>query len=77
VLIEFDEKFNWTTAELPDVRIATSMASWFPIGAFARVERIAGSLAINQLGQLPAVTLVVQTFRPASRSATRWRASTS
>ena len=28
-----------------------------PIGAFARVERTAGSLTINQLGQLPAVTI--------------------
>jgi len=57
VLIEFDEKFNWTTAELPDVRIRNLDGKLVPIGAFARVERIAGSLAINQLGQLPAVTL--------------------
>jgi HAE1 family hydrophobic/amphiphilic exporter-1 len=28
-----------------------------PIGAFAHVERTSGSLTINQLGQLPAVTL--------------------
>jgi hydrophobic/amphiphilic exporter-1 (mainly G- bacteria), HAE1 family len=28
-----------------------------PIGTFARVERTAGSLTINQLGQLPAITI--------------------
>jgi HAE1 family hydrophobic/amphiphilic exporter-1 len=57
VVMEFNDKANWTTAELPDVRIRNSSGKLVPIGAFARVERTAGSLAINQLGQLPAVTL--------------------
>jgi HAE1 family hydrophobic/amphiphilic exporter-1 len=57
VVMEFNEKANWTTAELPDVRIRNSDGKLVPIGAFARVERTAGSLTINQLGQLPAVTI--------------------
>jgi HAE1 family hydrophobic/amphiphilic exporter-1 len=57
VLMEFNEKANWTTAELPDVRIRNNEGKLVPIGAFARIERTAGSLTINQLGQLPAVTL--------------------
>ena len=42
---------------LPDVRIRNASGKLVPIGAFARVERTAGSLTINQLGQLPAVTI--------------------
>ncbi|HEY7548240.1 MAG TPA: efflux RND transporter permease subunit [Hyphomicrobiaceae bacterium] len=57
VVMEFTDKVNWTTAELPDVRIRNAQGKLVPIGAFARVERTAGSLAINQLGQLPAVTI--------------------
>ena len=57
VVMEFTDKINWTTAELPDVRIRNSAGKLVPIGAFARIERTAGSLTINQLGQLPAVTL--------------------
>jgi HAE1 family hydrophobic/amphiphilic exporter-1 len=55
--MEFNDKANWTTAELPDIRIRNSAGKLVPIGAFASVERTAGSLTINQLGQLPAVTL--------------------
>jgi HAE1 family hydrophobic/amphiphilic exporter-1 len=57
VVMEFNDKVNWTTAELPDVRIRNNEGKLVPIGAFARIERTAGSLTINQLGQLPAVTL--------------------
>jgi HAE1 family hydrophobic/amphiphilic exporter-1 len=57
VVMAFNEGLNWTTAELPDVRIRNSEGKLVPIGAFARIERTAGSLTINQLGQLPAVTL--------------------
>jgi HAE1 family hydrophobic/amphiphilic exporter-1 len=57
VVMAFNEGLNWTTAELPDVRIRNNEGKLVPIGAFARVERTAGSLTINQLGQLPAVTL--------------------
>ncbi len=57
VIMEFNDKANWTTASIPDVRIRNSDGNLVPIGAFARVDRTAGSLTINQLGQLPAVTL--------------------
>jgi HAE1 family hydrophobic/amphiphilic exporter-1 len=57
VVMEFNDKANWTTAELPDVRIRNNEGKLVPIGAFARVERTSGSLTINQLGQLPAVTI--------------------
>jgi HAE1 family hydrophobic/amphiphilic exporter-1 len=57
VIMEFNDKANWTTAELPDVRIRNNAGKLVPIGAFASVERTTGSLTINQLGQLPAVTL--------------------
>jgi hydrophobic/amphiphilic exporter-1 (mainly G- bacteria), HAE1 family len=57
VVMAFNEGLNWTTAELPDVRIRNNEGKLVPIGAFARIERTAGSLTINQLGQLPAVTL--------------------
>jgi HAE1 family hydrophobic/amphiphilic exporter-1 len=57
VVMEFTDKINWTTAELPDVRIRNSSGKLVPIGAFARIQRTAGSLTINQLGQLPAVTI--------------------
>ncbi len=57
VVMEFGSKTNWTTSELPDIRIRNSDGKLVPIGAFARIERTAGSLTINQLGQLPSVTL--------------------
>jgi multidrug efflux pump subunit AcrB len=57
VVMEFTDKTNWTTSELPDVRIRNSEGRLVPIGAFARIERTAGSLTINQLGQLPSVTI--------------------
>jgi HAE1 family hydrophobic/amphiphilic exporter-1 len=57
VIMEFSDKILWTTAELPDVRIRNSSGKLVPIGAFAHIERTAGSLTINQLGQLPAVTI--------------------
>jgi hydrophobic/amphiphilic exporter-1 (mainly G- bacteria), HAE1 family len=57
VIMEFTDKANWTTAILPDVRIRNASGKLVPIGAFARVDRTAGSLTINQLGQLPAVTI--------------------
>ena len=69
VVMEFTDKINWTTAELPDVRIRNAQGKLVPIGAFARVERTAGSLTINQLGQLPAVTISFNL--PAGRVARR------
>src|SRR4029079_5176066 len=57
VVMELTDRANWTTALLPDLRIRNLSGKLVPIGAFARVERTAGSLTINQLGQLPSVTI--------------------
>jgi hydrophobic/amphiphilic exporter-1 (mainly G- bacteria), HAE1 family len=57
VIMEFTDKANWTPAILPDVRFRNASGKLVPIGTFARVERTAGSLTINQLGQLPAITI--------------------
>jgi hydrophobic/amphiphilic exporter-1 (mainly G- bacteria), HAE1 family len=57
VVMEFTDKANWTAAILPDVRIRNGAGKLVPIGAFAHIERTAGSLTIDQLGQLPAVTI--------------------
>jgi hydrophobic/amphiphilic exporter-1 (mainly G- bacteria), HAE1 family len=57
VILEFDPKIDWSTADLPDVRIRNNQGKLVPIGAFARVVRTTGVQSINQLGQLPAVTI--------------------
>ena len=71
VVMEFDDKANWTTAELPDVRIRNSDGKLVPIGAFARIERTAG-LADHQPAR-PAAggDDLVQPAGRACRSATR------
>ena len=77
VVMEFSDKTNWTTAELPDVRIRNTAGKLVPIGAFARIERTAGSLTINQLGQLPAVTLSFNLPSGRRPWGMRWQGSTS
>ena len=57
VIVEFDPRIAWSADRLDDVRVAASSGRVVPLSAFARVERVAGPLAINQLGQLPAVTI--------------------
>ncbi len=57
VIVEFDPRIAWSADRLDDVRVAASSGRVVPLSAFARVERVAGPLAINQLGQLPAVTV--------------------
>lgn len=57
VIVEFDPRLPWSADRLDDVRVAASSGRVVPLSAFAHVERVAGPLAINQLGQLPAVTI--------------------
>ncbi|MFZ1430169.1 MAG: efflux RND transporter permease subunit [Geminicoccaceae bacterium] len=57
VIVEFDPRIPWSADRLDAVRVAASSGRVVPLSAFARIERVAGPLAINQLGQLPAVTL--------------------
>ncbi len=57
VILELDPERDWTTAALADIKIRSAAGPLVPLAAFARVERVAGPLTINQLGQLPAVTI--------------------
>jgi HAE1 family hydrophobic/amphiphilic exporter-1 len=57
VIMEYDPSIDWNVGRLPDVRVRTTDGKLVPIGAFARIERTPGALSINQLGQLPAVTI--------------------
>ncbi|HEX8662673.1 MAG TPA: efflux RND transporter permease subunit, partial [Beijerinckiaceae bacterium] len=62
VIAEFDPTLNWTADRLDLVRIrAPANGKLIPLSAFATVERTAGPLSINQLGQLPAVTISFDT----------------
>jgi hydrophobic/amphiphilic exporter-1 (mainly G- bacteria), HAE1 family len=57
VIVEFDPRIPWSAERLDDVRIHAASGKLVPLSAFARVQRTAGPLTINQLGQLPAVTV--------------------
>jgi hydrophobic/amphiphilic exporter-1 (mainly G- bacteria), HAE1 family len=52
---------HWTADRLDLVRIRGANGNLVPLSAFATVERTAGSLSINQLGQLPAITISFDT----------------
>ena len=57
VIVEFDPRLPWTAERLDQIRIHAASGKLVPLSAFATVERTAGPLTINQLGQLPAVTV--------------------
>jgi HAE1 family hydrophobic/amphiphilic exporter-1 len=57
VLIEFDPSIPWSPDLLNTVYVRSSEGKLIPIGAFAEVKRTVGALSVNQLGQLPAVTI--------------------
>ncbi|MCT4492536.1 efflux RND transporter permease subunit [Bosea minatitlanensis] len=57
VVVEFNPNDQWTPERLNGIRVRTKSGTLVPLGAFARVERTAGQLTVNQLGQLPAVTI--------------------
>ncbi len=57
VIVEFDPKGGWSADKLDQIRIRASNGNLVPLSAFARVERTTGLLTVNQLGQLPAVTI--------------------
>ena len=58
VIVELDPSMNWGTNELDQIQIrSASTGKLVPLSAFARVERKAGTLAVSQQGQLPAVTI--------------------
>ncbi len=57
VIVEFDPSANWSADRLDLVRIRAGNGTLVPLSSFARVERTAGALSVNQLGQITAVTL--------------------
>lgn len=57
VIIELDPRIPWSPERMLALKVRTSNGSIVPIGAFATVERTAGPLTVNQLGQLQAVTI--------------------
>ena len=57
VLLEFNPDVEWSPARLDLIRVRTASGKLVPLSAFAHVERTSGTLSVNQLGQLPAVTI--------------------
>ena len=57
VLLELDPSIAWSPDLLDTVYVRSASGTLVPIGAFAEVRRSVGELSINQLGQLPAVTI--------------------
>jgi HAE1 family hydrophobic/amphiphilic exporter-1 len=57
VVMELDPKIAWSPERMLAIQVRTASGSLVPLGAFARVDRTAGALTVNQLGQLPAVTI--------------------
>jgi HAE1 family hydrophobic/amphiphilic exporter-1 len=57
VILELDPGIDWSPGRVEAIRVRTASGSLVPIGAFAHVDRTVGPLTVNQLGQLPAVTI--------------------
>ncbi len=57
VIVEFDPTIPWTADSLNALHIRSSSGKMIPVSAFAKVQRVAGLLSVNQQGQLPAVTI--------------------
>ena len=58
VIVELDPDIPWTADKLDLLQIrSAATGKLVPLSAFARVERTAGLLSVNQLAQLPAVTI--------------------
>ena len=57
VITEVDPNIDWSPERMLSIQIRTAGGSLVPLGTFAHVERTAGPLTVNQLGQLPAVTI--------------------
>ncbi|HEV7309239.1 efflux RND transporter permease subunit [Ensifer sp.] len=57
VIMELDPGVRWSADTFAELRVASANGGLVPLGAFAETETVSGPLTINQLGQLPAVTL--------------------
>ncbi|MBZ7925653.1 efflux RND transporter permease subunit [Ensifer adhaerens] len=57
VIMELDPSIEWSADRFAELRVGGANGALVPLGAFARIETVSGPLTINQLGQLPAVTI--------------------
>ena len=58
VIVEYDPKIPWTSDMLNTLTIrSASTGKLVPLSSFAQVKQVAGLLSVNQVGQLPAVTI--------------------
>ncbi|MDE3812103.1 efflux RND transporter permease subunit [Sinorhizobium meliloti] len=57
VIMELDPAKSWSPATLAELQVPTADNKLVSLGAFARVDTAPGPLTVNQLGQLPAVTI--------------------
>src|SRR5262249_21766709 len=57
VILRFDPSTNWTADALDNVRVRASNGKLVPPSAIAHIQRTAGPLSVNQIGQLTAVTI--------------------
>ena len=57
-IVEFDPRIAWTSDMLNTLQIrSATTGKLIPLSSFAEVKRVAGLLSVNQVGQLPAVTI--------------------
>jgi HAE1 family hydrophobic/amphiphilic exporter-1 len=58
VIVEYDPDIPWTSDLLTTLQIRSATSGKLvALSSFAQVKRVAGLLSVNQLGQLPAVTI--------------------
>lgn len=57
VIAELDPKVDWTPERLKNFQVATNSGTSVPLASIATIERGVGALTVNQLGQLPAVSV--------------------
>ena len=57
VIAELDPKTDWTPERLANLQMASSTGALVPLAAFSHIERKAGALTVNQIGQLPSVSI--------------------
>jgi HAE1 family hydrophobic/amphiphilic exporter-1 len=57
VIMEFDPEIPWTPNMLNSIYVRAANGTLVPVGSIAKVVRTTGPLSVNQVGQLPAVTV--------------------
>jgi HAE1 family hydrophobic/amphiphilic exporter-1 len=57
VIMQLDPRIDRAPERISAIEVGTTSGTLVPLGAFSHVETTAGQLTVNQLGQLPAVTI--------------------